>query len=104
MLRRLGYTVPLHIELAMHDVRDIPWISFPSGFAETGSKSEPDNTVVFTLTSTTDDLQQRPNGLATDMLRQVFFAINWPSVADSEEKLDAIIRAGYQYNNWNTHE
>ena len=102
ILQQLGYTGPLRIELALYDIRDIPWISFPSGFAETGSTCELDNTVAFTLTSTTDDLQQRSNGLASDMLRLVFFAINWPSVADSEEKLDAIIRAGYQYNNWNT--
>jgi hypothetical protein len=53
ILQRLGYTGPLHIELALHDIRDIPWISFPRGFAETGSSSELDNTVAITLASTT---------------------------------------------------
>lgn len=100
MLQRLGYTGPLHVELALHDIRDIPWISFPRGFAETGPKSELDNTVAFTVASATDDLQQRSDGLAIDLLRSIFFAINWPTIADSPEKLVAIIRAGYEYNYW----
>ena len=100
MLQRLGYTGPLHIELALHDIRDLPWISFPSGFAETGPKSELDNTVTFAVASTTDDLQQRSDGLASDLLRSVFFAINWPNIADSPEKLGAIIMTGYEYNFW----
>jgi hypothetical protein len=100
MLQRLGYTGPLHIELVLYDIHDIPWISFPRGFAETGPKSELDNTVAFTVASTTDDLQQRSDGLASVLLRTIFFAINWPTIADSPEKLGAIIRAGYEYNYW----
>jgi hypothetical protein len=100
MLQRVRYAGPLHIEVALHDIRDVPWISFSRGFAQAVAKSELDNTVVFALSSTTDDLQLRPDGLATEILQTIFFATNWPGVADSTEKLDAIIRAGYEYNSW----
>jgi hypothetical protein len=100
ILQRLGYAGALHVELVLHDVRDIPWISFPSGFAETGPKSELDNTVAFTLETTMDDLRQRYAEFASDVLRSIFFAMNWPSIADSPEKLGEIIRTGHEYNFW----
>lgn len=99
-LERLGYNGPLHIELALSDIRDVPWIAFPDGFAQTGTSCELDNAVAFTLDTTTDDLDERQDILASELLRLVFFAMNWPDIADSPDKLDAIIATGYEYNFW----
>jgi hypothetical protein len=101
-LALLGYTGPLHIELVLTDIRDVPWIAFPDGFAQTGTSCELDITVAFTLDTTTDDLEQRQDLLASEVLRLVFFAMNWPDIADSPGKLDAIIATGYEYNFWPT--
>jgi hypothetical protein len=99
-LARLGYTGPLHIELVLTDIRDVPWIAFPDGFAQTGTSCELDTAVAFTLDTNTDDLEQRQDFLASKLLRLVFFAMNWPDIADSPGKLDAIIATGYEYNFW----
>lgn len=100
LLTRIGYSGPVHTELVLHNIRDIPWISFPDGFAEIASSCQLDNTVTFTLETTTADLQQGPNAFTGELLRLVFFAMNWPDIADSPEKLEAIITTGYEYNFW----
>jgi len=100
LVQRVGYTGPLHVELLMDGIRNVPWISFPHGFAETGPSSELDNTVTFNVDTTSDEIQSECDGLAGELLQLVFFAINWPRVADNSEKLANLVKAGYQYNNW----
>ena len=84
----------------MYDVQSVPWIAFPSGFAETGPNSEFDSKVAFNLDTTTDELQTDFDGIASNVLQCVFFAINWPQVADSPAKLAELVRIGYEYNFW----
>jgi hypothetical protein len=100
LLTTIGYSSPLHSELVLHAIRDIPWIAFPYGFAETASSCQLDNTVTLNLETATADLRQDPNAFARELLRLVFFAMNWPNIADSPEKLEAIITTGYEYNFW----
>jgi hypothetical protein len=102
LVQRVRYTGPLHVELLMDGARNVPWIAFPHGFAETGPNSEFDNTVTFTVDTTTDELQNECDRLASDLLQYVFFAINWPGVADNAEKLAALVGVGYEYNYWRT--
>jgi len=35
-----------------------------------------------------------------DILPYVFFSVNWPDLIDSQGKLEALVRDGYQYNSW----
>jgi hypothetical protein len=100
LLRRVGYTGPLHVELLMHNILNVPWVSFAGGMATTGTSSELDNTVTFTLDATTDELERECDRLAGDLLQCVFFAINWPEVADDADKLATLAGVGYSFNGW----
>ena len=91
---------PLHIEVLLQGIRGIPWLHFPRGFSEHGSHSELDDTVTFSLATTTDALEHDQERLAMDVLRLVFFAINWPDTADDPQKLAALLKDGYEYNMW----
>jgi hypothetical protein len=102
LMDRLQYAGPLHVELLMRGIRNVPWIAFPRGFAETGPHSEFDDTVTFTIDTSADKLGDDCDRLASDLLQYVFLAINWPGVADNAEKLTALVDAGYQYNHWKT--
>lgn len=103
LLTKMGYSGPVHTELALHDIRDIPWIVFRNDFPTKASTCPLDNTVTLTLETTTTDLQHEPNAFACELLRLVFFAMGWPDIADSREKLKAIIADGYNFNVWPSH-
>jgi len=80
---------------------DVPWVYFSERRRpETGPKSELDDEVSFTIAITSEALREKPDGVAMDLLRYVFFAMNWPDVADSPENLAELMRAGYKYNGW----
>jgi hypothetical protein len=95
-----GLAATLRIDLVLQGVRGVPWVQFPRGFAETGAHSVLDDTVAISITSTTDALNNGRDQLARELLRYVFFAINWPGTADDAQKLDNLVLAGYQFNGW----
>jgi hypothetical protein len=35
-----------------------------------------------------------------DILRYVFFAMNWVNIADTDQRLEGLVRSGYDYNSW----
>ncbi len=96
----LGLTGSIHVEVLLRGVRGIPWLHASDGYVEEGPHSELDDTVTFALTSTTDALTQSRDSLAMDVLRLVFFAINWPGTADDPSKLAGLLKVGYEYNMW----
>ena len=100
IMSALGLSTSIHLEVLLQGVRGVPWIYLPSGAPEHGSCSELDDTVAFTLSTTTDVLTQSRDLLARDILRLVFFAMNRPGTADVPERLTALVQAGYQYNEW----
>ena len=100
MLREFGYVGSLRVELMMNAVRGVPWIYFDRGFPEVGRRSELDDAVWFSIAATSDDLIDKPDGIAMNVLRYIFFATTWPEVADSPEKLENLIKAGYEFNGW----
>jgi len=100
IMRTLRLTTSIHVEVLLQGVRGVPWVHFPSGFPQEGSHSELDDTVTFSLTTSTEVLTQSRDLLAMDLLRLVFFAMNWPGAADDPKKLDSLVHFGYQYNQW----
>jgi Putative DNA-binding domain len=100
IMRDLGLMTSVHVEVLLHGVRGIPWVHFPSGFPAHGPCSVLDDTVSFSLTATTETLMQSRDQFAMDLLRLVFFAMNWPGTADDPAKLAALVRWGNEYNGW----
>jgi len=100
VLRVLGYTGPIYIEVVLGSIRSIPWLrsSSPEGSAMRGS--ELDNDVTFSIDTTSEAIFLEPDKIATDILRYVLYSVNLPGLVDSLEKLKQLIRGGYEYNFW----
>ena len=45
-------------------------------------------------------MQTDRDGVVADILRLLFFAVNWPSIANQDEQIKALIKSGYEYNFW----
>ena len=99
-LRRVAYSGPILFQLEMEGIRDVPWVAFPTGVAETGPKSELDDRLTFSVETTNDKLDASCDHVASDSLRVIFFATNWSDVADNEEKRATLLQMGYEYNFW----
>lgn len=97
----LGYTGPLLLQMKMEAMCGIPWIYSEGGNTiVTGPASYLDDEVSLTIHTISEELDQRPDKIALDILRYVFFAMNWPDVADNDQELERLVKAGYHYNMW----
>jgi hypothetical protein len=62
--------------------------------------SELDNAVAFSISRTSEELAERPDGVALEILKVILFAVNLSGLADSQQKLEGLLRAGYHFNFW----
>jgi hypothetical protein len=101
MLQGLGYSGPINIEVQLKSIRGVGWLRFlkPSDDSERPS-SELDDEVAFTIATTSDELNSRPDGIAMDVLRYALFAVNSSDLVDTPQMLHQVIRAGYEFNFW----
>ncbi len=99
--QKLGLTASLQVEVRMEGIRGIPWIEFPYGRNASVEAAQPklDDAVAFTLPTTTDALTRSRDQLAVEILRIVFFAIDWPAAAESSE-VSKFVAWGYKHNRW----
>ncbi len=101
LLQDIGYVGPLLVELRLESMRGVPWIFFDDAdVATSGPASELDDEVLIETLSSREELERTPDKLAMNLLRYIFFAMNWADEADTEEKLERLIRVGYTYNSW----
>ena len=102
MLQRMGYSGPLHIEIALAPIRGVKWLRpsehGPGLYPLAGS--ELDDSLMFPLALSSDKLIDKADGVAMEVLKLILFAVNLPSLVDTQAKLEALIAAGYQYNFW----
>ena len=91
MIKSLGVSAELHVEILLQGALGVPWISFPRGFPEQGPESILDDTIQFDYHTTTDTLVAARDQVATDLFRLIFFAMNWPATADAPEKLSTLV-------------
>lgn len=100
MLKVMGYTGSLLIELSLASMLGVPWLYDDRGFAEFKPGSELDDAAAFAVQTTTDVLEENADKVAAEALQYIAFSANWPDLVDSPEKLVRLVRAGYRYNNW----
>jgi hypothetical protein len=99
MLREIAYVGPLIIEMRLESMCGVPWVYFYQGVApRTGPASELDDEASFSIATTSETLGEKPDRIAMDLIRYVFFAMNWVDAADSDEKLEDLVKSGYLYN------
>ena len=103
MLRALGYTGPLCVEVRLSSMLSAPWLhggglGGSAIFSRPGS--ELDNDVAFLVSTTGELLRENPDAIARDVFSYVFFSVNWPDLIDTPQRLDDLVRMGYKYNSW----
>jgi Putative DNA-binding domain len=97
MLQALGYSGLLHIQMTLDGMRGIEWLhGGPGIYRAQGSKL--DDRMEFSISVSREELQEKPDDVLKEILKYVFFSVNWPDLIDAEPKLQSLIQWGYQYN------
>lgn len=99
MLQALGYSGPLHIQMTLDEMRGVQWLyGAPGIYTAEGSKL--DDRMEFSISASREELQEKPDDVLKEILKYVFFSVNWPGLIDTEEKLLDLIQMGRRYNTW----
>lgn len=100
MLSAGNYIGTLSAQLNLRNIRNVPWIYFPDGFATEGPKSILDDSAVIEMELNASLLIDSRDVFIRDLLKQLLFALNWPVVASSDTQIQHLISFGYKYNMW----
>jgi hypothetical protein len=100
MFHARNYTGTLSAQLNLRNIRNVPWIYFPDGFATEGPKSILDDSAVIEMEIDASLLIESRDAFIGNLLKQLLFALNWPAVASSDEQIQQLISFGYKYNMW----
>lgn len=101
LLLSLGYSGPMHVEIAINSLLRTQWLSPQAGgwhIPRPGSGLDDD--VEFPITTTGDRFRDKPDDVVADILRYVFFAVNWPALVNSQGNVARLLAAGRGYNFW----
>jgi hypothetical protein len=98
--RRVGIVGALRVEMIIDGIRGVPWIYAKHNRAEKGPSSLLDNATSFVLEISSEDLLCRTDGVAMDIIEQVFFSMNWPQLVGNRDGLRNLIHHGYLFNSW----
>jgi hypothetical protein len=99
MFHELGYSGPIVIEAKLTSILKASWLDPTSGLGfhiRTGS--DLDDEVMFSTDVTSESLRETPDRIAADLLRYIFFSVNWSVLVDTPEKLERLIGWGYKFN------
>ncbi len=100
MLAAFGYSGSICIQTALASIRSAQWFQFPANLPFTRLGSGLDDDVEFSITVTSEELRDRIDGVAIDVLRNVFFSVNWSDLIDTKAKAEELVRNGYSFNLW----
>jgi Putative DNA-binding domain len=102
MLQVLGYSGPILIETALSSILGAQWFHSLEGswISNRPPGPELDDNFAFTIETTSAALHERPDGIAMELLRYIFFSVNWPDLIDTPQKLNDLVLRAYDYNFW----
>jgi hypothetical protein len=110
LLNFFGYQGLVVVEVSMASILGVPWLTGRNGFGQSGTASELDDDVTFSVVTSTDAMAlQSANtpashevgrNLDTAVLRTAFYAVNLARFVDTDQSVDALRRQAYQYNYW----
>jgi hypothetical protein len=101
MLRSMGSGGPIHIETTINSLLRAQWLNPQQGWFSPHPGSELDDDVTFSISTTSEELNENPDGVVATLLRNVFFAVNWAGIVETAQGLEGLIRLGYTFNFWN---
>lgn len=96
---KLGYHGSVSVHLELQSIRKLPFADFPNNRLQLRAASPLDDTVSFELRTSTSRLHSDRDGLAADIARTMFFALNWEAGARDDAPVKELLRKGHSYNN-----
>jgi Putative DNA-binding domain len=100
MLLAMGHSGPTLIKAKLSAIVGVRWLHAVRGFLEPRDGSPLDNDVEFSVSTTIEELGERPDGIVMDILKIIFFSVNWPDIVNRPQTLASLILKGYEYNGW----
>jgi hypothetical protein len=79
---------------------NVLWLYFLHNTAQKGPKAGFDSDITLDLEVSASRLLERRDEVVADVLREVFFAMNWPDVASTTDNVNSLLQEGYGFNFW----
>ncbi len=99
-----GLTGPILVEASLQAIRERKWVysaSIAEGFpalATTKLISGLDDGFGLSVPTTVENLREKPDEVAIELLRSIFFSLNWSDLVDTQAKLEDLIQKGHRFN------
>jgi len=104
LFRLTGLTGPILVEASLQAIRDCKWVyskEIAEGFPSQGATkviSGLDDCFGLSVSTTVENLREKPDEVAIELIRSIFFSLNWSDLVDSQTKLETLIQQGHGYN------
>ena len=99
LLQELGSSGPIVVDAGLSGILKAQWLDPSGGMGYTlRAGSELDDQISFSIETTSELLRENPEQIAADILRYIFFAVNWPGMVDTSAKLQGLLGWGHKFN------
>ncbi|SRR6266700_187766 len=105
LFQHTGLVGPILIEAFLQSIRDRKWLYAHQpipGISPIGTTRPPsgiDDEFALSVPTTVEKLRESPDEVAMEILRSIFFSLDWGSIVDSQAKLQTLIQQGHSFNN-----
>jgi hypothetical protein len=101
MLGDLGYFGSVRLSIELRSLLRVQWLDVSRGnWFNARPGSELDDDLPFSIATTSETLISKPDLIVRELLRFIFFSVNWSELVDSQDKLEKLIREGHEFNRY----
>ncbi len=104
VFREIGLSGPILVDASLRAIRDCQWVyakSIAQGIAPVAANkpiSALDDSFDLSVTTTVEELHEKPDDVVAELLRTIFFSLNWGDLVDTKAKLETLTKQGHEYN------
>jgi hypothetical protein len=101
MLKLMGYSGRLLLKTSLFAIAGLQWFyRLEDGMIADHDTNMLDNDVQFEMSTSTEALQESPDVVTSELLRQLMFAVNLPDQVNTPAQVEELLRRGHRYNFW----
>jgi Putative DNA-binding domain len=104
LFERTGLVGPILIETSLHSIRDRKWVfaqQLVAGMSPVGTVRPPsgiDDQFALSVSTTVENLRENSESVAMELLRSIFFSLDWSGLVANETELGELIHYGHKFN------
>jgi hypothetical protein len=104
LFERTGLIGPILIETRLWSISDRKWVfaqQVGPGMPSVGTVRPPsgiDDEFALSVSTTVESLRENPTNVAVELLRSIFFSLDWRGLVADEAQLTKLIQDGYRFN------